>query len=104
MAKAGLESLVADRLRAIRDEIVDLAASNEGTPGERRRKALALFDDLDVGQRMLANAQPQRIVGGFTEDRDPSEAVVAYLEQRGKPATIAPAVFLLAKWRSGRGT
>jgi hypothetical protein len=85
MARTVLESLVADRLEAIRAEIVDLAASGEGTPAERRKRAMALFEESDAGQRMLANLD-KPVQGDYSEYDSPTDAIVAYLRRRKRPA------------------
>jgi hypothetical protein len=68
-------------------ELVALAESDEGTGRERRRKALELIDELKVTDRMLSNIKPSPTMGNYTVFRDPSDAVVAFLRDLGRPAT-----------------
>jgi hypothetical protein len=67
--------------------LVDLAESSEGAPAERRRKAVELVEELKVTDRMLSSARPAPIHGDYSAMRDPSEAVVAFLRDHGRPAT-----------------
>src|SRR5215469_783410 len=92
MTKTVLESLVADRLAAIRSEIVDLAASDEGTSAERRINALALFDkwdalfsEWDIAQRALSSSEEPQ--AEYSEYKRATDAILDYLEKVGKPIT-----------------
>ena len=68
-------------------ELVSLAESDEGTGEDRRRKALELVEELKVTDRMLSSARPSPTLGNYSTFRDPSDAVVAFLRDHGRPAT-----------------
>jgi hypothetical protein len=71
----------------ILSQLADLAESAEGTGTERRRKAFELIEELKVTDRMLSSARPAPVTGDYSGCKDPSEAVVAFLRNHGKPAT-----------------
>jgi hypothetical protein len=103
MVKTTLEKLVADRLVAIRIEIIELAASNKGTPAARRKKCLELFDEMEAAKRMLANADKPSM-GDFSEYAAPVDAIVAYLKRRREPTTEVEIIdsILEGGYRGGR--
>lgn len=85
--KSNTEKRAEKWLNDLYAQLVDLAGSCEGTPVERRKKALEAIEDVKLTLRMLSSVKPPAAIGDFTLYRDPSAVVRAYLESRGKPAT-----------------
>lgn len=96
MTKTAPEKKAEQWLNEIFGELADLAESCEGTGHERRVRALEAIDNVKITWRMISSARPQPVLGDYSGFRDPSEAVHAYLTNRGKPATedeIMDAIF-----------
>lgn len=85
---ATTEQKVRNWRQEILDQLVSLAESTEGSASERRRAALDLVQELKTTDRMLAQAHPQVIIGEYSSITDASVAVAAYLNARGRPATL----------------
>ena len=85
--KSLAEKKAEQRLAELYGELVELAASCEGSPGERRKKAIEAIENLKITLKMLSAVRPSPVVGNYSSCSDPSEAVVNFLRNRGWPAT-----------------
>jgi len=82
------EEKLRDGRQEILEELVDLAESSEGSPSDRRRRALELVKELGNYDSLLAHTRPQVIIGEYSKITDASVAVAAFLTDLGHPATM----------------